>query len=152
LTGIFECDIASLQALEEAADSPKGQNRFKRRHAAYYGCKHCEKGGRMKKMYAPLLLCLCPFCAYAQSTYLSLGSFSFFLSSKILEDGSITDVGAGLDYAGRFRGELRLRNTISSKNESTTTTKGGGLSGEAPKRGLKYLPASADFRSAYASF
>jgi hypothetical protein len=117
LDRIFECDIASLWALEEAAGSPKGQNQFKCRHAAYYGCKYCEKGGRMKKMYALLLLCLCPFCVYAQSTHLSLGNFSFFLSPKILEDGSITDVGAGLDYADRFRGELRLRNTISSKNE-----------------------------------
>ncbi|MDR1400437.1 MAG: hypothetical protein LBJ41_10980 [Treponema sp.] len=71
----------------------------------------------MKKTYALLLLCLCPLCAYTQNTQLSIGSFSFSLSPKILEDGSITDIGLGLDYADRLKGELRFRNTISSKNE-----------------------------------
>ncbi|MDR0411573.1 MAG: hypothetical protein LBH75_06330, partial [Treponema sp.] len=60
-----------------------------------------------KQLYAPLLLCLCSLCAYTQNSRLSIGGFSFSLSPKILEDGSITDVGVGLDYAERFRGELR---------------------------------------------
>jgi hypothetical protein len=74
-------------------------------------------GERMKKIYALLLLCLCSLCAYTQSTWLSIENFSFSLSPKILEDGSIIDLGLGLDYAGHLRGELRFRNTISSKNE-----------------------------------
>ncbi|MDR0759201.1 MAG: hypothetical protein LBF74_03725, partial [Treponema sp.] len=71
----------------------------------------------MKKLYALLLLCLCPLCAYTQNTQLSIDNFSFSLSPKILEDGSITDIGVGLDYADRLGGELRFRNTLSSKNE-----------------------------------
>jgi hypothetical protein len=54
---------------------------------------------------------------YTQNRRLPLGNFSFSLSPKILEDGSIIDIGAGLDYANRFRGELRFRNTITAKNE-----------------------------------
>ncbi|MDR2418975.1 MAG: hypothetical protein LBD79_07965 [Treponema sp.] len=70
----------------------------------------------MKKIYALLLLCLGPLCAYTQNT-LSIDNFSFSLSPKILEDGSIIDIGVGLDYTDRLRGELRVRNTMSSKNE-----------------------------------
>jgi hypothetical protein len=75
----------------------------------------------MKKCAAGLLcaaaVLLWPVQSYSQTRNLSLGDFSFFLSPKILKDGSITDLGFGLRYSGDWSGELRLRNTITSKNE-----------------------------------
>jgi hypothetical protein len=74
----------------------------------------------MKKLCLMSLLFLVPLCAYTQSTELATGNFSFSLSPKILEDGSITDIGLGLDYADKLRGELRFLYTITSKNEELT--------------------------------
>ncbi|MDR0722559.1 MAG: hypothetical protein LBF75_07195 [Treponema sp.] len=61
----------------------------------------------MKKIYALLLCCLCPLCAYTQNTRLSIGNFSFSLSPKILEDGSIIDIGyVAIDQGTATIGDL----------------------------------------------
>jgi hypothetical protein len=78
--------------------------------------------GLFRKTYLLLLLCYVPLAAYSQSTELALGNFSFSLSPKIMEDGSFTDIGVGLDYTDKLRGELRFRYTITSKNEEVPAT------------------------------
>jgi hypothetical protein len=54
---------------------------------------------------------------FSQETHIHMGDVNFFLSPKILEDGSITDIGLGLKYSNRWGGELRFRYTTLSRNE-----------------------------------
>jgi hypothetical protein len=54
---------------------------------------------------------------YAQEQGFALGNFTFSLSPKIMEEGSITDAAVGLAYTRAWGGELRFRSTIISKNE-----------------------------------
>jgi hypothetical protein len=47
----------------------------------------------------------------------SIGNFSFFLTTRIMEDGSIQEGGLGWNYAGAFSANLRVRMTTVEKNE-----------------------------------
>lgn len=48
---------------------------------------------------------------------INLGRFSFFLTTKTMEDGSIQDGGLGWNYTDVFSANLRLRYTTVEKNE-----------------------------------
>jgi hypothetical protein len=63
-----------------------------------------------------LLLCFSMY-SYAENQSFDIGRFSFSLSPKILEDGSIIDTSLGLAYTKAWSGEIRFRNTAISKNE-----------------------------------
>jgi len=54
---------------------------------------------------------------YSEEVNFDLGNFNFFLSPKIMKDGSITDFGIGLYYSEKLSGEFRIRYTTISKNE-----------------------------------
>jgi hypothetical protein len=54
---------------------------------------------------------------YAESKSLDLGNTSFFLDTKVLEAGSITDVGFGLNYNDVWGGKINGRFTKTSKND-----------------------------------
>ena len=71
----------------------------------------------MKKAYCLFLVIIIPAFAFSQEQGFSFGNFSFFLSPKILDDGSILDAGLALMYSDNWVGELRFRNTSVSKNE-----------------------------------
>jgi len=64
-----------------------------------------------------------PFYAAAQynepknNLDLSVGRFSFFLTTRIMDDGSIQEGGLGWNYTDAFSGDLRLRMTTTEKNE-----------------------------------
>jgi hypothetical protein len=72
---------------------------------------------------ALILLLTCAVCAgaFAQEkegdSSITLGRFSFFLTNKIMEDGSIIDGGISLNYTDAFSGELQIRRTRTEKNE-----------------------------------
>jgi len=68
------------------------------------------------------VLFLLPMLAYAQGTSFNFGDFSFSLTPRILEDGSITDLSLGMIYSEPFGGEIRLRNTQTAKNEEIPDT------------------------------
>jgi hypothetical protein len=53
----------------------------------------------------------------SEDTHFNLGNFNFFLSPKIIEDGSFTDFGIGMLYTNNLEGELHTRITAISKNE-----------------------------------
>ena len=63
-----------------------------------------------------------PCFAFPQDKTVNIGNFSFFLSPKILEEGSITDAGIGLTYKDSWGGELRFRYTAIEKNEEIPGT------------------------------
>jgi hypothetical protein len=48
---------------------------------------------------------------------ISIGNFSFSLSTKILEDGSMSDFGLGYRYTNRLRASLHTRYTSTAQNE-----------------------------------
>jgi len=59
-----------------------------------------------------------PLGARAQdSSDFNTEKFSFFLNNKIMDDGSIQELGLGMGYTGDFSGELRVRRTKTEKNE-----------------------------------
>jgi len=62
-----------------------------------------------------LILLLLPFFTHAQT--LDFGNFSFSLTPRILEDGSIIDLSLGMMYSEHFGGEIQFRNTQTAKNE-----------------------------------
>ena len=64
-----------------------------------------------------LAFLLLPMLAHAQSTALDIGNFSFSLTPRILQDGSITDLSLGMFYSDSFGAEIRVRNTQIAKNE-----------------------------------
>ena len=76
----------------------------------------------MRKKACFLVLLLLPMLVYAQSTSLDLGNFSFSLTPRILEDGSITDISLGMFYSGSLGGEIRVRNTQIAQNEEIPDT------------------------------
>jgi hypothetical protein len=69
----------------------------------------------MKKLCLLLGIVILPYCAQSQS--FDFGRYNFSLSSKILKDGSITDISLGMMYTETAGGQLRFRNTNISKNE-----------------------------------
>jgi hypothetical protein len=71
----------------------------------------------MKKLWLSLLLIGISLGAYPQSQGFTLGNFSFFLSPKILKEGSIIEAGLGFQYTQRWGGEIRFRNTMIAENE-----------------------------------
>jgi hypothetical protein len=64
-----------------------------------------------------LVFLLLPIFARAQNTSLDIGSFSFSLTPRILQDGSITDLSLAMLYSDSLGAEIRLRNTKIAKNE-----------------------------------
>ncbi|WP_461255305.1 hypothetical protein [Treponema sp. R80B11-R83G3] len=60
----------------------------------------------MKKII-PLIFLLLPYFAYSQSSSLSFGNASFFMDTKVMKDGSIVNVGFGLNYSDVLGGEIR---------------------------------------------
>jgi len=57
------------------------------------------------------------FAQEQQKQSLNIGNASVFLDTKIMEDGTIIDVGFGLSYSDIWGGEIRGRGTKSLKNE-----------------------------------
>jgi len=55
--------------------------------------------------------------AYPETSRFDINRVSFFISPKILNDGSITDIGIGFNYTKNLFGNLRFRSTMISKNE-----------------------------------
>ena len=64
-----------------------------------------------------LVFLLLPIFARAQNTSLDIGSFSFSLTPRILQDGSITDLSLAMLYSDSLGAEIRVRNTQIAKNE-----------------------------------
>ena len=61
-----------------------------------------------------------PVRANAKDNYaydLNTEIFSFFLTNKIMNDGSIQEGGLGINYSDAFSGELRIRHTKTEMNE-----------------------------------
>jgi len=54
---------------------------------------------------------------YANGQSFSFGNFDFLLSTKIMEDGSISDFGLGYNYSERISSRLNIRYTNITKNE-----------------------------------
>jgi len=69
----------------------------------------------MKKIliFAVFLLQL----AYASGQSFSFGNFDFLLSTKVMEDGNISDFGLGYNYSEKFSSRLNFRHTNITKNE-----------------------------------
>ena len=42
---------------------------------------------------------------------ITIGAFSFFITTKIIEDGSILDIGLDWEYTGRFGGGIEFNRT-----------------------------------------
>jgi len=80
------------------------------------------KSNIIRRNVVLVALLLTPCLAFPQDTRINLGNFSFFLSPKILEEGSITDVGVGLAYNDFWGGELHFRYTSIEKNEEIPGT------------------------------
>jgi hypothetical protein len=64
-----------------------------------------------------LIFVLLPRFVYSQSRPLDLGNADFLLDTKIMEDGSITNVGFGMSYHDVWGGEIRGQAVITSTNE-----------------------------------
>jgi hypothetical protein len=74
----------------------------------------------VKKLQVPAVVfftvCI-PAALFAQNQYLDMGRFSFYLTPKILKDGSIIDFGLGYEYTEHTAGEIRLRFSSTAKKE-----------------------------------
>ncbi|WP_461246640.1 hypothetical protein [Treponema sp. R6D11] len=70
----------------------------------------------MKKI-AFIILILLPCFAFAEDVSLDFGVVNFFMDTKILKDGSITNVGLGLKYKDNWGGEIRGKFEKTAKNE-----------------------------------
>lgn len=68
------------------------------------------------------LLLLLPYLIFAEGQLFELNKFNFVSSHKILEEGSITDMGLGFAYTQTLSGELRYRSTKTAKNEELDGT------------------------------
>jgi len=64
-----------------------------------------------------LILLLLPCFAYAQNKPLDLENAGFFLDTKTMEDGSIVNIGFGLNYSDVWGGEIRGLIEKTSTNE-----------------------------------
>ena len=71
----------------------------------------------MKKIWFLLWIVFYPFSLNAEDLLFDFGNFNFFLSPKIMKDGSITEIGLGLMYTDIAGGIIRFRNTSVAKNE-----------------------------------
>ena len=60
----------------------------------------------MKKTFLIIFLIL-PCFAYSEGNSLDLGNASFFLDTKTMQDGSIVNIGFGLNYSDVWGGEVR---------------------------------------------
>jgi len=63
------------------------------------------------------ILLLAPLFVHAQNTSLDFGKFSFSLTPRILQDGSITDLSLGMNYSDSLGGEIQFGNTQIARNE-----------------------------------
>jgi len=70
----------------------------------------------MKKT-AFFIFLLLPCFVYSEGITLNLGNANFFLDTKIMKDGSITNVGLGINYNDILGGEIRGQSEITSTNE-----------------------------------
>ena len=71
----------------------------------------------MRKVFL-LIFLLFPCLIFSQEKQsFNLGNASFFLDTKIMEDGTITNIGFGLGYSAIFGGEIRGRFSKTSRNE-----------------------------------
>jgi hypothetical protein len=68
-----------------------------------------EKMNCYKILVTGILWSFIPATAFTQRQQFDAGPFSFSSATKILKDGSITDMGIGYAYTENFAGELRLR-------------------------------------------
>jgi hypothetical protein len=68
-------------------------------------------------LWLAVFLGFLPFIGYTQQKDFSLGNFSFSLSPKVLETGTITEFALGYAYTDQFAGDLRLRYTTIAQNE-----------------------------------
>jgi len=55
--------------------------------------------------------------AYVNGQSFSFGNFDFFLSTKIMDDGNISDFGLGYNYSEKICSRLNFRHTNITKNE-----------------------------------
>jgi len=54
---------------------------------------------------------------FPETVRFDIDSINFFIAPKILNDGSITDIGFRYRYSEKISGSLRFRSTMISKNE-----------------------------------
>jgi len=64
-----------------------------------------------------LIFLLLPCFAYSEGNSLDLGNTSFFLDTKTMQDGSIVNIGFGLNYSDVWGGEVRGQIEKTSANE-----------------------------------
>jgi len=64
-----------------------------------------------------LIFLLLPCFAYSEGNSLDLGNASFFLDTKTMQDGSIVNIGFGLNYSDVWGGEVRGQIEKTSANE-----------------------------------
>jgi len=64
-----------------------------------------------------LIFLLLPCFAYSEGNSLNLGNASFFLDTKTMQDGSIVNIGFGLNYSDAWGGEVRGQIEKTSANE-----------------------------------
>jgi hypothetical protein len=78
-----------------------------------------SRGGMKKYQYlaAGVFMFCMSITLPAQNQYFDIGRFSFFLTPKVLKDGSIIEFGLGYEYTEHAAGELRLRFSNEIKNE-----------------------------------
>jgi len=55
--------------------------------------------------------------AYANGQSFSFGNFDFLLSTKVMEDGNISDFGLGYNYSEKISSRINFRHTNITKNE-----------------------------------
>lgn len=76
----------------------------------------------MKRIFLLIVFLFLALTVYAQNSRFDIGNLSFFISPKIMNDGSITDIGLGYGYTEKLSGSLRFRSSITSKNEEIEDT------------------------------
>jgi hypothetical protein len=77
---------------------------------------------KLQCLIVGIFIACMPAALSAQNRYFDIGRFSFFLTPKVLEDGSIVEVGFGYGYTEQAAGELRLRFSSEVKNEQFSGT------------------------------
>jgi len=71
----------------------------------------------MKKYFFFMFYFISVLTAYSETNRFNIDRISFFISPKLLKDGSITDIGIGFNYTKNLSGNLHFRSTMISKNE-----------------------------------
>jgi hypothetical protein len=72
---------------------------------------------KLQYLIASIFIAGMPAALSSQNRYFDISRFSFFLTPKVLRDGSIIELGFGYEYTERTAGELRLRFSSEAKNE-----------------------------------